>query len=408
MVALVRPAQGRGRPHRRSLGDRLMTRVVNPVVRRVLASPAHDVLGESTTVITMTGRRTGRTVRVPVNGIEEPGGLAVLSRRDRRWWRNLRGGAPVRVLRAGHLYAGQATVDRFVTRDEVAALLARAYEQAGHPITAERASALARDRVVIRVALAAQEDTPAPPLRGRPLWRRWTATVAIGETAAFALPALSGALLAAVDAPWWVVAPVVLVAGMIEGSILGFAQVLVVRRALPGVRSRAWIRATVAGALVAWTIGLVPTLARDPVGELPAAAQIALFVVLGAALVSAMGVFQWRLLRREVADASFWVPGTALAWLAGLTVFMSIASPLWHADQAVAAVVAIGILAGAAMAVTVAAVSGVVLVHLVPDADLGPAGAPRERRPRTGRRSTRAARPSARGSARVPERRAPR
>ena len=393
--------------------DRLMTRVVNPVVRRLLASPAHDLLGPRVAVVGVTGRRTGRTFHVPVNAMADDGGLVVLSRRDRRWWRNLRGGAAVSVLRDGRTFAGRATVDRLLSAEATAQLVERASAEAGHPIAVDRARAMARDRVVVRIALepsgaSSVPATPAAPLDGRALWRRWTVTVTAGETLAFVTPAAAGALLVAADASWALVVPVTLLAGAAEGATLGFAQALVVRRVLPGVGTRAWIGATAAGAVAAWAIGLVPFLAGDALGALPVAAQVVLVVVLGAALVSSIGLLQWRVLRLQVPRAGRWIPATALAWLLGLTAFMVVATPLWHEGQAPIAVVAIGVGAAAAMAVTVAAVSGAALVALTQRRDRGRADARRARRRTPGRTATRAGRPSARDSARAPEPRAPR
>jgi hypothetical protein len=344
--------------------DRLMNHLVNPVVRRILASPVHDLLGSRVALLTITGRRTGRAFQVPVGIVEDGGGLVVLSRRDRRWWRNLRGGAELTMLAGGRRRPAHATVDRDVSRDEVAGLVARAYAAAGHPVTRERAAALARDRVVIRVVLDAPESARLP-LRGRTLWRRWTATVTAGEALGFAVPAVAGAGIAAADPAWPVVAAVVLAAGAAEGAVLGTAQALVVRRAIPAVASRDWIVATVAGAVVAWAIGLLPILAGDRLDELPVPLAVALVVVLGGILVSAMGAFQARVLAPHVPGAGMWVPATALAWLLALGVFMAIATPLWHEGQAAPLVAVIGLAAGVAMAATVAAVSGAALVRLV-------------------------------------------
>ena len=343
---------------------RLMALLVNPVVRRILASPAHDLLGPHLAVLGMTGRRTGRTIAVPVRVMDDDDGLVALSRSDRRWWRNLRGGAPVTVLAGGRRRRGRATVDHAISTEHVTALVARAYAEAGHPVSPEKARERTPGRVVVRITA-----DPAPadlaPLRGRPLWRRWTATVTAGEALAFSVPAVAGALLTSTGARWPVVVPVTLLAGAWEGVILGFAQALVLRRAVPSVPTRAWLRATVAGALVAWTIGLVPVVAGDRLGDLPPAVQAVLFVVLGGALVTSIGLFQWRVLREHVDRARLWVPATAAAWLLGLAVFMAVASPLWHEGQATALVVAIGIAGGCAMAATVAALTGAALARLL-------------------------------------------
>jgi hypothetical protein len=52
-------------------------------------------------LITVTGRKSGRTYSIPVNYLRKGDTLWITSRRDRTWWRNLKGGAPVQVLLAG-------------------------------------------------------------------------------------------------------------------------------------------------------------------------------------------------------------------------------------------------------------------------------------------------------------------
>ena len=43
----------------------VLNRVVNPLVRGVLRSPAHRVLSGRLALLTVTGRRSGRTFRSP-------------------------------------------------------------------------------------------------------------------------------------------------------------------------------------------------------------------------------------------------------------------------------------------------------------------------------------------------------
>jgi deazaflavin-dependent oxidoreductase (nitroreductase family) len=61
-------------------------------------------------LITVTGRRSGRTFTIPVSYVEEDGRLLIQPSAPERklWWRNLRGGAPVRVRLRGQDRTGQA------------------------------------------------------------------------------------------------------------------------------------------------------------------------------------------------------------------------------------------------------------------------------------------------------------
>ncbi|HWQ46790.1 MAG TPA: nitroreductase/quinone reductase family protein [Longilinea sp.] len=64
----------------------------------VLRSPLHRLLSKATMLVTMTGRKTGTPVTLPVNYIQDGSQLFTISQRNRVWWRNLRGGASV-ILR---------------------------------------------------------------------------------------------------------------------------------------------------------------------------------------------------------------------------------------------------------------------------------------------------------------------
>jgi hypothetical protein len=90
------------------LVDLALNRVVDPVVLAVLRSPLHGALSRRVAVLELAGRRTGRVIRVPVSYTDVPGGLAAVSSPRRRWWRNLRGGAPVRVLLRGRWHEARA------------------------------------------------------------------------------------------------------------------------------------------------------------------------------------------------------------------------------------------------------------------------------------------------------------
>jgi len=67
----------------------------NSFIKFILCSPLHGLMSKSTLLITVTGRKTGRPITTPVNYASDKDTLWVISKRDRKWWRNLRGGAPV-------------------------------------------------------------------------------------------------------------------------------------------------------------------------------------------------------------------------------------------------------------------------------------------------------------------------
>jgi deazaflavin-dependent oxidoreductase (nitroreductase family) len=70
----------------------------NDFMTWVLRSPFHGMLSKGMMLITVTGRKTGRTYTTPVGYYEEGGYLWVITSRERTWWRNLQGGADVKLL----------------------------------------------------------------------------------------------------------------------------------------------------------------------------------------------------------------------------------------------------------------------------------------------------------------------
>lgn len=83
---------------------------VNPLIKAVLRSPAHRLLSGKLMLLTMTGRRSGRTITVPVGRIEQPDGSLVVSAAG-AWRHNLRGGADVRLTLDGAERAARAELE---------------------------------------------------------------------------------------------------------------------------------------------------------------------------------------------------------------------------------------------------------------------------------------------------------
>ena len=90
----------------------LWNRSGNRVIALLLRSSAHPLLSRQLTLITITGRRSGREHTFPVAYKQDGEHLAipVMWPERKLWWRNLRGGAPVRLRhrgadRTGHAHA---------------------------------------------------------------------------------------------------------------------------------------------------------------------------------------------------------------------------------------------------------------------------------------------------------------
>ena len=75
--------------------QRFFQRFGNLFVGGILRSPLHAMLSKNTLLLTFTGRISGRQYSTPVNYALIDDVIFIFSKRDRTWWRNLRGGAPV-------------------------------------------------------------------------------------------------------------------------------------------------------------------------------------------------------------------------------------------------------------------------------------------------------------------------
>ena len=100
----------------------LMNSVVNPVVRLLLKSPLYRLM-PGVMLITVTGRRSGLSYTTPVQYVLDEPQVHVLTRENRRWWRNVRGGAPVTLYLRGQSRQGWAGAFR-PSADEAAPALA--------------------------------------------------------------------------------------------------------------------------------------------------------------------------------------------------------------------------------------------------------------------------------------------
>jgi hypothetical protein len=331
-------------PHRAPLANRFMV--------RLLGSRMRHLVGGKLAVLRYTGR-TGALVAVPVQATRDGDDVVVMcgNAANKQWWRHFRAGAPVEVLLDGAWRRGTGRVVTG-TDSETAAAYRRTHPQ----------SKVALDAVFVVVALDGPESA-RPALRGPRLVRSWFLTVTAAEFLGFAVAACTGAVTA--DAAAWVSVPALLAAGALEGGMLGWGQVSVLRRVLPGVGRRQWIVATAVAAMLAYAIGVVPSTLAGSIGSWPVAVVAAGAVLLGAALLASIGTAQWLILRRHVTGALRWVGTTALAWLVGLGVFLGFAMPLWQSGQPLVLTITIGVGGGLLMAASSSLITGVALRHML-------------------------------------------
>ncbi len=183
--------------------------------------------------------------------------------------------------------------------------------------------------------------------------RSWVVRVALGEAAGFAVAAVTGVALAATGAPPPVALPLAISAGAVEGLALGWGQYAAMRGGRPP--RGPWLAATAVGAAFAWALGMLPsTLGVDLASPL-AWAGLAVGALV---LLAAIPLAQWLVLRFGAArrDAIAWVPVSMGAWAVAV-LWTAAPSPFIDESSPVALVVALYVVAGLLMALTVAGLS---------------------------------------------------
>ena len=120
----------------------------NPLVKWVLRSPLHPLMSKSVTLISFTGRKSGKPYSTPINYAMDGNTVTLITRRSRAWWKNLQGGAPVTVIVQGKEQSGTAEA---VTPDGQTILneIEKVYVGIPHGVAAK----LVADTVVIKINL---------------------------------------------------------------------------------------------------------------------------------------------------------------------------------------------------------------------------------------------------------------
>jgi deazaflavin-dependent oxidoreductase (nitroreductase family) len=95
----------------------------NPIVKTILRSPLHGMVSKNMMLLMYTGRKSGREYMTPVNYVRDGDTLYTTSSKDRTWWRNFRGGAPVSILLQGKNVGAEGEVAE--SGDNLTAWLAR-------------------------------------------------------------------------------------------------------------------------------------------------------------------------------------------------------------------------------------------------------------------------------------------
>lgn len=192
---------------------------------------------------------------------------------------------------------------------------------------------------------------------------RWIVAVTAGESLGFAIPAVVGGALALAAAPTPLVYAAMIVAGSLEGALLGLGQWIGFGPARPVARWR-WIAATSAGAAIAWSIGMAPS----SLGGIDAGSPVVVGVVVvgGVLLLASIPTLQWCVLRRTVTGSGWWIPANMGAWAVGI-LWTVAPSPFIDEGTPPVGILAAYIVAGVLMAATVATLTGFAASRVVRD-----------------------------------------
>ena len=152
-----------------SSAERTLYRLLNPVVRRVLRSQAHGLLGDGVMLLTFSDRKSGERYVLPLGYVMEGEDIFCLTGKSwSNWWKNLAGGAPVVVRLHGREFDCRAEIveDEAVLERGLDAFLhkypstARRYgvrlDPEGSPVPGDVAEAARGDEAVMILARTGQ------------------------------------------------------------------------------------------------------------------------------------------------------------------------------------------------------------------------------------------------------------
>jgi hypothetical protein len=176
------------------------------------------------------------------------------------------------------------------------------------------------------------------------LWWRWMVANAFGELlglgTTFAVIAFASSRLENQSSVGIVLASFLfaVASGAIEATLVGLAQWWAMHLWFPTITRYAWWLATLAGALVAYVLGYLPstlmslgeqaTQNQAPMTEPPQWITLLLAAGLGLAGGAVLSFAQWLAMRRQVERAGWWILANMLAWSAGMPIIF------WGIDAA--------------------------------------------------------------------------
>lgn len=193
------------------------------------------------------------------------------------------------------------------------------------------------------------------------IYREWVQTVTAGEFIGFAIPCIAGVLSVSMGLHQFQQTLLLILAGLGEGAVLGYAQSRVLRKVVPKLKRRKWILATMLAAGYAWSIGMLPSTLYNYIQHFPLFILLPIGAILGASLLFSIGFAQYVVLQNYIKNAVPWIWLNVLAWLAGLAVLFFF---ITIAPEGIIPTLLFSILGGLGMAVTMAFITGRFIARL--------------------------------------------
>ncbi|MCB0641121.1 MAG: hypothetical protein KDC44_05750, partial [Phaeodactylibacter sp.] len=115
-----------------------------------------------------------------------------------------------------------------------------------------------------------------------------------------------------------------ILAGLLEGLVVALFQWRILRHRFKHLPARGWLRVTATAAVIAWLLGMMPSLlqAGDTAAGWDGGLSLQFFggLMLGFFLGALFGIFQWTQLKQYADQSVQWITGNAIGWALGLAV----------------------------------------------------------------------------------------
>lgn len=89
-----------------------MNNIVNPLMRLILRSPLHGLMSAGLLLITYRGKKSGKEFTLPVQYTQDGKKIYIIPGmpEQKNWWRNLKGGLPVKLTLCGQIVNGNGII----------------------------------------------------------------------------------------------------------------------------------------------------------------------------------------------------------------------------------------------------------------------------------------------------------